>query len=80
MLNEIHFLVTSKSEEAKSNKGEILVTHLLENTDNMRRFVRDFNSHNCDVTLIIMCNTLAQINEACIESIEKSKTKIDKKV
>jgi hypothetical protein len=86
ILNEIHSQFSLKSEEVKeisentNNKGKALVAHLLDSVDNMSRFVRGFNSHNCDVALLIMCDIITQVKEACLESIDKATSKVDPKI
>jgi len=58
----------------------MLITHLLESQDNMRRFVRGFNPHNCDVILDILCEALYMLGAQSVERIEKQNVKADKKL
>ena len=83
MLNQIHANISAKNEEEKDSnikKGEALIAHLLDSPDNMRRFAKGFNSHNCDVALLIICEVLTKVKQSSLESIEKMSSKLDQKI
>jgi hypothetical protein len=58
----------------------MLITHLLESQDNMRRFVRGINPHNGEVILVILCEALSMLGVQSVERIEKKNVKADKKI
>jgi phenylalanyl-tRNA synthetase beta subunit len=58
----------------------MLITHLLESQDNMRRFVRGFNPHNFEVILVIIYEAISMLGAQSVKRIEKQKVKVDKKL
>jgi hypothetical protein len=67
-------------DETANTKGKALITHLLDSVDNMSRFVKGFKSHNCDVALLIICEGITSIKDACLEAIDKTASKVDPKI